>query len=594
MKRAEATVSLGEGETSIKVLFFQGGGPSGCILKYKGPDSENNEVTIPKTSLLTTTIMEGLRAELFLFPQGDKIPDLENADSIYQTSVFSLDYDRHSDAESIPAKIFGDEAHESTNYAMRFTGVVKIGDAGKYKFFLNSDDGSKMYMDKKLLIDNDGAHGMREKSGEIQLAEGEHAVRIEFYQGGGGHGLQWKYQGPDTDGQKKVVEETHLGHFDQVSRHITRANGLHMQIFHLSIVGDKEAKLESYQLASRSPKREMDVPNVNYPSTSKAWPGFDGRNYKFAVRWTGAVKVESSGKYYFSLDSDDGSVLYSGNKRIINNNGLHGMRRQGGNVQCNQGSQNSIRIEFIEAGGGAGCIFRYKGTDTGDKEVVVPQFRLIKNFGEASSGFRNGNLGFRTEVFNYQQGSSLKNNKGRKASQICVKEDMDMKAENKKRNNFCGGDLRRDDWAIRYTGVVNIAQSGNYKFWLTSDDGSKMWVNGKLVVDNDGNHGMRERSGKTQLTAVPGTMSDDTDVEIRIEHYQGGGGSGLEVRWSVTPDGSKQEMRGYHYADAKAKLLESNSTVARIEVPKIEEPLAAPLTLPVAQKKFSFLQMLRK
>jgi len=42
--------------------------------------------------------------------------------------------------------------------------------------------------------------------------------------------------------------------------------------------------------------------------------------------------------------------------------------------------------------------------------------------------------------------------------------------------------------ALQLSGFLNIASSGNYDLGLFSDDGSAMWVDGVLVVDNGGDH----------------------------------------------------------------------------------------------------------
>ena len=42
-------------------------------------------------------------------------------------------------------------------FALRFTGLLQVPQEGQYEFFVTSDDGSRVYIDGKLLINNDGA-----------------------------------------------------------------------------------------------------------------------------------------------------------------------------------------------------------------------------------------------------------------------------------------------------------------------------------------------------------------------------------------------------------------------------------------------------
>ncbi len=51
------------------------------------------------------------------------------------------------------------------------------------------------------------------------------------------------------------------------------------------------------------------------------------------------------------------------------------------------------------------------------------------------------------------------------------------------------------------TGVFNVAVNGTYTFELVSDDGSQLFIDGSLVVDNGGPHGPTSVSGDATLTA---------------------------------------------------------------------------------------------
>jgi alpha-L-rhamnosidase len=66
-------------------------------------------------------------------------------------------------------------------FGVVFSGFIKIEKAGTYSFYLSSDDGSRLQVDKKLIINNDGIHGITEKSGNTRLSEGLHEIRIEMF-----------------------------------------------------------------------------------------------------------------------------------------------------------------------------------------------------------------------------------------------------------------------------------------------------------------------------------------------------------------------------------------------------------------------------
>ncbi|MFP6873147.1 MAG: PA14 domain-containing protein [Verrucomicrobiales bacterium] len=81
------------------------------------------------------------------------------------------------------------------NFAIRFTGYVEIKRAGRYTFQTESDDGSKLYIDGKELINNDGIHPIVKKPASITLEPGMHKVVVTYFEGGGGEYLKVLYAG---------------------------------------------------------------------------------------------------------------------------------------------------------------------------------------------------------------------------------------------------------------------------------------------------------------------------------------------------------------------------------------------------------------
>jgi mono/diheme cytochrome c family protein len=78
-----------------------------------------------------------------------------------------------------------DVARRDSNYAIRFDAVLPIDRDGTYSFRLTSDDGSKLTIDGKVIVDNDGTHATQTKRGRVWLTKGLHKLTITFFQGGG-------------------------------------------------------------------------------------------------------------------------------------------------------------------------------------------------------------------------------------------------------------------------------------------------------------------------------------------------------------------------------------------------------------------------
>ena len=98
----------------------------------------------------------------------------------------------------IPAKVKG-------NIGLVITGFINIPKDDIYTFALLSDDGSLLKIDKKVVIDNDGAHAPREIVSEAAFAAGYHPIEIQYFDHNGGM-LQLQVSGSDG----KVIPFTNL------------------------------------------------------------------------------------------------------------------------------------------------------------------------------------------------------------------------------------------------------------------------------------------------------------------------------------------------------------------------------------------------
>ncbi|MEU2896466.1 family 16 glycoside hydrolase [Streptomyces sp. NPDC001273] len=97
-------------------------------------------------------------------------------------------------------KSTGDFGGFSDNFVTQVTGNVHVPADGSYVFRLTSDDGSRLLIDDRVVIDHDGLHGAEPKDGTVQLTEGMHALRIDHFERGGGEQLTLAWQPPGADG----------------------------------------------------------------------------------------------------------------------------------------------------------------------------------------------------------------------------------------------------------------------------------------------------------------------------------------------------------------------------------------------------------
>jgi alpha-L-fucosidase len=87
-------------------------------------------------------------------------------------------------------------------FGFEYTGYIRLPQTGMYEFSTVSDDGSRLYIGDKLVVDNDGLHGSEEKTGVIGLAKGFHPIRVTYFEKTGGNELSVLYRGPDITNQE--------------------------------------------------------------------------------------------------------------------------------------------------------------------------------------------------------------------------------------------------------------------------------------------------------------------------------------------------------------------------------------------------------
>lgn len=126
----------------------------------------------------------GVTYKTYLLPDGSvRLPDftrLEPASSgaTYEVSLKDVKLPREDDV------------------AVVFEGLLRIDAAGIYSFTLASDDGSKLYIGDRTVVDNDGDHGVIAAQGSANLEPGLHLIRVEWFNGGGGAWLGAYFEGP--------------------------------------------------------------------------------------------------------------------------------------------------------------------------------------------------------------------------------------------------------------------------------------------------------------------------------------------------------------------------------------------------------------
>ncbi|WP_345241015.1 PA14 domain-containing protein, partial [Nibrella saemangeumensis] len=93
------------------------------------------------------------------------------------------------------------------------------------------------------------------------------------------------------------------------------------------------------------------------------------------------------------------------------------------------------------------------------------------------------------------------------------------------------GVVNADEFSVRWTGQVEAPVSGSYSFRTNNDDGTRVWVNNQLIIDNWAYQGPTPKEGSISLTA-------GQKYDIKVEYFEAAGGAQALLYWVVPGSGS--------------------------------------------------------
>jgi S1-C subfamily serine protease len=178
------------GSASDWLLLLAGHKPGSSVKLQVTRNDSKQELEIPLAAYPTADPIpkdgkvKGLRFEVFR-PAASKefkqIPDFASLKPVQTGEVASLSPD---------AFVEGDK----DNYAVVFQGYVDFPAAGQYRLSISSDDGTKLFLNHRLVVDNDFAHPESQLSRMVRVGAGLNPIRIEYFSNRGGRALKMQMQ----------------------------------------------------------------------------------------------------------------------------------------------------------------------------------------------------------------------------------------------------------------------------------------------------------------------------------------------------------------------------------------------------------------
>ncbi|SDN58626.1 PA14 domain-containing protein [Lutimaribacter pacificus] len=333
-------------------------------------------------------------------------------------SLADIDFDATPDATMVVGALDYGMTNEAfwekgaiNKFAAQYQGFLNVETAGSYTFYLTSDDGSALYLDGEMIIDNDGAHSATLQTVTLNLDAGAHEIEIRYFDNFREQVLTLEWEGPDSGGERQVIggdsftldapagDDTLVGsegddtidggmdmgdehgdHGDMGSDDGTDTGDDHSD--HGDMDGDFESGLRATFFALDA--RTRSLADIDFDATPDAtsvvgaldygksqdpfWE--DGAIDKFAAQYQGFLNVSNAGSYTFYLTSDDGSALYLDGQLVIDNDGAHSATLQTITLDLESGA-HEIEIRYFDNLREQVLTLEWDGPDSGGERQVI-------------------------------------------------------------------------------------------------------------------------------------------------------------------------------------------------------------------------------
>lgn len=411
------------------------------------------------------------------------------------------------------------------NIRLDFTGYLKAPITGPVQFRTRSDDGIRVYLNDALIIDQWKLQAPTIAIAEpVQMVAGqEYPFKLEWYEHGGGAVLQFEM----NTGKDWVVVPGDLFTTEKIPVH-----GLNLTVYRSDRVGSKGEVV----------KQEHHAAPIQFNWQEGPVAGTDLRD-NVRLDFTGFIKAPETGIMQFRTRSDDGVRVYFNEERVIDQWKLQGPTYAvSSDLRMVKGYTYPFMLEWYEHGGGAVLELEWKAKAAKDwtivpvsafrvqpekppaEETLVPETKMesetempvieeeepVENQGMTVTSYHSDKHGakgelIKTEVhrgpinFDWKEGAVL--NTGLK-----------------------------DNVRLEFMGFLKVPIQGPIEFRVRSDDGVRVYYNGKKVIDQ------WKLQAPTLSESGPVPAQKDTTYPFKVEWYEHGGGATLTMAWRKVGD----------------------------------------------------------
>ncbi len=432
-------------------------------------------------------------------------------------------------------------------FAVIWEGQLKIVENGTYTFTLTSDDGSWLWIDGKLVINNGGLHGAQSMSNSTYLTKGVHHVKVMMYEWSGGACCRLSWSGPNVSSPTPMlIGETskrilYAGDSAKIAVDLKTVDGVVVKIVYPpakqvlflkevipKVVKPKIGFIAYYYsdpswnnlVTTRVESRiYFSSKEAGYPSDVPDWPKpIIGKNKSFSVRWVGYIYVPTDDNYTFYLTAEDNGWVYVDGQLVIEN--------------VKAGIQEVSNTIYLTKG--------YHRIDV-----------LVSNSLGYPVAILQWNRGGFLKITNFLQGNWMGYYYDDEQWQVFNKTYLHNRlrlSDGEDTSAPWGSDInewpksiigKTDCFSVIFNATIHFGEEGWYTFNLTSDDGSWLYIDGKLVIDNGGYHGPRSIWKPVHLTAG--------DHTFEVKMFEHTGGALIYLQYAKGYYSSKEPVVAYNY-----------------------------------------------
>jgi hypothetical protein len=244
----------------------------------------------------------------------------------------------------------------SDGFSIRWTGQIEPQFSERYTFYTYADDGTRLWINDELVVDNWYNGSVSENSGAIDLQAGvRYDIRLEYYDYTSTARVHLSWASVST--VKEIVPSARL--FPTA----TAVTG--------KLLGDyfDGEDLDFYYVHRDDGPIDFDWTGTGFGS------GYPYDNL-YSVRWTGTVTAPVAGAYTFDTVSDDGVRLWVNGALLIDNWTSHAATEDFGTLSLSAGQKAMVRLDYQQRNGGA--IISLQWSPPGASKQVIPASALSR------------------------------------------------------------------------------------------------------------------------------------------------------------------------------------------------------------------------